>query len=233
MAQNVTLLGVDYPDVPSVELPKTGGGIATFYDMGEALRPMIDGSLTSIEIPDGATQVRPYAFYGLANLESVSIPGSATLIGNNAFRNCTALSSVTLNTGLLNIGMNVFSQCSSLKAITIPEGTLSLGNGAFTNSGITSIIIPSTLTGLGTAFSGCADLESAVIPSGVTSLQAGTFSNCPSLSWVRIGRPAYGSMSASFFNRCDNLTDLYVEWSEGEIVNAPWGATNATIHYNS
>lgn len=29
---NVTLLGVDYPDVPIVELPKTGGGVARFVD---------------------------------------------------------------------------------------------------------------------------------------------------------------------------------------------------------
>lgn len=32
MAQNVTLLGADYPDVPSVILPKTGGGNAEFTD---------------------------------------------------------------------------------------------------------------------------------------------------------------------------------------------------------
>lgn len=32
MAQNITLLGASYSDVPAVELPKTGGGIATFAD---------------------------------------------------------------------------------------------------------------------------------------------------------------------------------------------------------
>jgi len=32
LAQNVTLLGVDYPDVPSVKLPRTGGGNAEFTD---------------------------------------------------------------------------------------------------------------------------------------------------------------------------------------------------------
>lgn len=32
MAQNVTLLGASYPDVPQVVLPKTGGGTATFTD---------------------------------------------------------------------------------------------------------------------------------------------------------------------------------------------------------
>ena len=32
MAQNITLLGASYSDVPGVALPKTGGGTATFYD---------------------------------------------------------------------------------------------------------------------------------------------------------------------------------------------------------
>ena len=33
MAQNITLLGADYQDVPSVILPKTGGGQAQFVDI--------------------------------------------------------------------------------------------------------------------------------------------------------------------------------------------------------
>ena len=35
MAQNITLLGASYSDVPAVTLPKTGGGTATFYDASE------------------------------------------------------------------------------------------------------------------------------------------------------------------------------------------------------
>ncbi len=33
MAQNITLLGASYSDVPAVELPKTGGGTARFDDV--------------------------------------------------------------------------------------------------------------------------------------------------------------------------------------------------------
>lgn len=33
MAQNITLLGASYSDVPAVKLPKTGGGDATFTDV--------------------------------------------------------------------------------------------------------------------------------------------------------------------------------------------------------
>lgn len=33
MAQNITLLGASYSDVPAVVLPKTGGGTASFTDV--------------------------------------------------------------------------------------------------------------------------------------------------------------------------------------------------------
>ena len=33
MAQDITLLGASYEDVPAVSLPKTGGGTAEFYDV--------------------------------------------------------------------------------------------------------------------------------------------------------------------------------------------------------
>lgn len=35
MAKNITLMGANYPDVPAVVLPKTGGGSATFVDADE------------------------------------------------------------------------------------------------------------------------------------------------------------------------------------------------------
>lgn len=37
MAKNVTIQGAEYPDVPSIILPQTGGGSAQFYDLDFAL----------------------------------------------------------------------------------------------------------------------------------------------------------------------------------------------------
>lgn len=37
MAQNITLLGASYSAVPAVQLPKTGGGTATFIDQEEVV----------------------------------------------------------------------------------------------------------------------------------------------------------------------------------------------------
>ena len=35
MAKNISLLGANYPNVPAVQLPQTGGGTATFVDPSE------------------------------------------------------------------------------------------------------------------------------------------------------------------------------------------------------
>ena len=35
MSQNITLLGASYSDVPAVQLPKTGGGTASFFDVSD------------------------------------------------------------------------------------------------------------------------------------------------------------------------------------------------------
>lgn len=43
MAQNITIMGASYSDVPAVTLPKTGGGTATFYD-GEEIITYYTGS---------------------------------------------------------------------------------------------------------------------------------------------------------------------------------------------
>ena len=42
MAQNITLMNADYPDVPAVILPKTGGGTATFTDVSDTTATAAD-----------------------------------------------------------------------------------------------------------------------------------------------------------------------------------------------
>lgn len=42
MAQNITLLGASYSDVPAVTLPKTGGGTASFFDVSDTTAAAAD-----------------------------------------------------------------------------------------------------------------------------------------------------------------------------------------------
>lgn len=67
--------------------------------------------------------------------------------------------------------------------------------------------------------------------SNVTNIQSYAFQNCTSLASIKfLGIP--NTISSTVFIECTNLIDIYVPWSEGAVANAPWGAINATIHYN-
>ena len=65
---DITLMGASYADVPAVTLPKTGGGIATFY-----------GELTPYAIRPDAELIRSYSYdkYAVAD-EGLTLPAYAT-----------------------------------------------------------------------------------------------------------------------------------------------------------
>lgn len=56
MAQNVTIAGAQYSDVPAIDLPKTGGGTARFYDPqgNKALTPTLSEQ-TNVDVKTFAT----------------------------------------------------------------------------------------------------------------------------------------------------------------------------------
>jgi hypothetical protein len=56
MAKNITLMGANYPDVPAVDLPQTGGGTVRFFDMDE--KSTIKTTTSNLSIGAGGS-VRP------------------------------------------------------------------------------------------------------------------------------------------------------------------------------
>lgn len=58
------------------------------------------------------------------------------------------------------------------------------------------------------AFQYCTQITEITLPATITSIHSGAF------------------------NGCTNVTDVFCPWEEGKVANAPWGMTNATIHYN-
>lgn len=73
MAKNITLMGASYPDVPSVVLPKTGGGTAEFYD-GCAVAYQMNGGAY-------ATSTPVKAINGEGFTSRIKVPAGRTLQG--------------------------------------------------------------------------------------------------------------------------------------------------------
>ena len=126
--------------------------------------------------------------------------------------NIANITSVIIQNGVREIGKFAFELCP-LTSVTIANSVTKIDESAFAETLITSVVIPENVSYIGDfAFGAC--------PSLVTA----TFKGTPdTIDYQGDGAFIY----------CDNLTDIYVPWSEGEVANAPWGATNATIHYNS
>lgn len=78
----------------------------------------------------------------------------------------------------------------------------------------------------------CISLKKLPYMPKLRSVAANSFGKCTGLTKVNIYN-TLTTFNANAFNGCTNITDIYVPWSEGEVANAPWGATNATIHYNT
>lgn len=113
------------------------------------------------------------------------------------------------------------------------DGIESIKNYAFYNRMITSVVIPDSITSIGgCAFHSCINLTDVVIGSNVLNIYISAFASCGSLKSVRF-MGSCDMIQPTAFDLCNALTDIYVPWSEGAVANAPWGAVNATIHYDT
>ena len=115
------------------------------------------------------------------------------------------------------LSQEMFSNCSSLENV---YGNLS------------------NVTQIGAnAFQNCKALKEAPYMPNLHILGGNAFNRCTALERFCIYydglQNQYRNINGTAFANCTNLLDIYVPWSEGEVLNAPWGAANATIHYNT
>lgn len=84
----------------------------------------------------------------------ISIPSTfagrkVTKIADDGFWNCQNLETITLPNTITEIGSGAFNYCKALKTITLPNSLKAIGKNAFSNSGLTTIFIPASVTTIG------------------------------------------------------------------------------------
>lgn len=136
------------------------------------------------------------------------ITSNLTTIREYAFAACKQLTTARFPFAT-KIPAHIFNGCTNLKTVEMPNITL-----------IDWV-----------AFYGCTNLELTEFPSSLTQINGTSFNNCKGLKTLTF-KSKVTSIGGDVFVGCTNLLTINVPWAEGEVANAPWGATNATINYN-
>ena len=188
--------------------------------------------ITHFKLPSALTAIPQYGFSNCTSLASVEIGDAVRIIGSYAFDHCTALETIDFN-GVTTIGSYAFDHCTALETIDF-NGVTTIGSNAFQYTGFKKLTIPSTITSIASsAFAYCTSLEEVVLEPTMTSMSNPyIFGGCASLKKVYI-KKSFSSLNSNTFNGDDAITDIYVPWASGAVSGAPWGATNATVHYDT
>lgn len=88
------------------------------------------GSLQSVEIQEGVTELEAGCFRQCTGLKQIVLPDSVSVIPDRAFYGCRSLSSVSLGSRTSSIGTCAFINCDSLMEIHIPGSVVTIGDNA-------------------------------------------------------------------------------------------------------
>lgn len=158
---------------------------------------------------------------------------TATELPNNMFQGNTSLTNV-IALNVETISGNAFYGCRNLVNVYFPR-IKSITGQAFRNSGLAGNfqeMFP-LIESIGDRAFQSTGFINLHLPETVKNLVVRSFNNILGLQKVYFhGTPTTIENAFDTWPSA-HITDIYVPWSQGEVANAPWGATNATIHYNT
>lgn len=110
---------------------------------------MINGTMTTLVIPDGVTSIRGYLCYYMKNLKNVVIPKSAEGFNGGAFFGSGITSISFYDDVSYYLGESLVRDCHSLTQVHLPETLTTLNYAFFDNcQALTSLTIPKNVTSI-------------------------------------------------------------------------------------
>ncbi len=145
-------------------------------------------ALDTVEIGKNVEKISINAFCDIETLKNISIEAEEVEIDDNAFSNTGYYNDAqNWENGALYIGKILIAVSDDIFGeFVIKEGTVSLLRNAISNkSGITSIVLPNSMTALTSySISDCSLLESIVIPSSITVVEYHAILRCSALKKI-------------------------------------------------
>ena len=87
--------------------------------------------LTSLNIPEGVTNIGNYQFYYFTFILEVILPSTIEKIGDFAFGACKNIKKIELKEGIKIIGSSCFTGCQSIESIVLPSSLEIIGDRIF------------------------------------------------------------------------------------------------------
>ena len=179
--------------------------------------------LTSVTIPNSVTEIGVRAFRDCSGMTSVTIPGSITKIDDYAFQWCNGLTSVHItdldawfnidfigfNSNPLECAHSLYLNGTEVKELVIPNTITEIGSFALRGCDITSLTIPESVTKINRyAIATCESLTSLTIPNSVTEIGDYAFSYCTAMTSITIGN-SVNKIGGNAFIGTLSLTTIY------------------------
>lgn len=178
------------------------------------------------------TAIGESAFSTVRTIRNVVVKDGVTMIGNSAFNDCRNIETVELANSVKIVGEFAFYMAGALRYF-IANGVEEICMWSMSFGGTENFTLElNSLKNIAIyGFTGCAALVGTLIlPSTVETIGDHAFNNISQLTEVIFsGTPR---SIGSIFGGHTVISTLKCPWAEGQVLGAPWGATNATIIYN-
>ena len=211
------------------------------YEFNEATVPFL--SATSLALPlENGIVADTFTLGGLKYTVLTEEPASKTGTVSVKRESTETSGDIVIPSSVTNEGISysvvlipkgAFSECCGLTSIIIPESVTSFGDAAFWGcSKLTDVTIGRNVTVIGNDVFSFSGLTSIVIPDSVTSLGNAVFFDCNSLTNATIGN-SVTVINDSTFSTCNNLKSVIIGNSVTSIERAAFfectSLTNVTI----
>ena len=189
-------------------------------------------TLTNLTIGANVTYFDPYYFEGCYKIENLCLEdGEEELSIGDASRIYSPFSKCPISK--LHIGRNLagmglpfavstpftvtfgdkitsisrLSNCKGLSSISIPNSVKTIENGTFQNTSLINIVLPNSVTEIGSsAFSNCISLKTVTLSDSLSTISWSMFDGCESLTTISIPESVI-EIGGWAFNNCSSLNN--------------------------